>query len=177
MSRVGLSPIVIPDGVDVRVAGREVVAKGSLGELSMTVTDSVSVDHADGQIRVSPRDESKRSRALWGTTRSLLNNIVEGVSRGFERRLQISGVGYRAQLQGEVLVLQLGYSHEVRYPVPDGITIAVPSQTEIVVTGIDRQKVGQTAAVIRAFRKPEPYKGKGIRYSDEIIVRKEGKKK
>ena len=177
MSRVGLLPIEIPEGVDVRIDGRRITARGRLGELSMDHDDAVSVMREDNLLRVRPVGESKRARTMWGTTRSLVDNLVVGVSRGFEKRLQLVGVGYRAQMRDGVLVLQLGYSHEIPYPAPEGIGIDAPSQTEIVITGADRQKVGQVAAEIRGFRKPEPYKGKGIRYLDEFVMRKEGKKK
>jgi large subunit ribosomal protein L6 len=168
MSRVGQAPVGIPDGVEIAIAGREVNAKGKLGALSLKLVEEVDLAHEDGKLTVTPRDQSKRARALWGTTRSLLQNIVTGVSEGFKIELEIAGVGYRAAV---------GYSHEVRYPIPEGIEIKCERPTHIAVSGIDRQKVGQVAAEIRAWRKPEPYKGKGIRYSDEIIVRKEGKKK
>lgn len=177
MSRVGLVPVEIPEGVDVRIEGRTITAKGRLGELSMNHDDAVNVTREDNFLRVRPVGESKRARTMWGTTRSLVDNLVVGVSRGFERRLQLVGVGYRAQMRGGALALQLGYSHEILYPAPEGIGIDAPSQTEIVVTGADRQKVGQVAAEIRGFRKPEPYKGKGVRYLDEFVLRKEGKKK
>ena len=177
MSRVGQLPVAIPDGVEVRVDGGRITASGRLGELSMAVPPAVEVVREDGALRVAPADDSKRARAMWGTARSLVGNLVAGVSRGFEKRLRISGVGYRAQMQGGDLVLQLGHSHEIRYPGPGDVGIETPSQTEIVVSGMDRQRVGQVAAEIRRFRPPEPYKGKGVRYSDEVVVRKEGKKK
>ena len=177
MSRVGQMPVTLPEGVEVAIAGREVNAKGKLGALSMTLSDQVELTQEDGRLVVAPRGESKRARAMWGTTRSLLQNIVTGVSEGFKVELEINGVGYRAAVEGEELVLQLGYSHEVRHAIPDGIAIACERPTHIAVSGIDRQQVGQVAAEIRAYRKPEPYKGKGIRYANEIIVRKEGKKK
>ena len=177
MSRVGQTPIEVPSGVDVTIDGRRVTAKGKLGELSLVLVDEVDLAHQDDKLIVSPRNESKRARAMWGTTRSLLDNIVRGVHEGFTVVLEINGVGYRAALDDNELVLQLGYSHEIRYPVPDGITITSERPTHIQVSGADRQKVGQVAAEIRAYRKPEPYKGKGIRYRDEYIIRKEGKKK
>ena len=177
MSRVGMLPVEVPDGVDLQIDGGAVKAKGKLGELLLNVSDDVQVSREENLIWVKPANNSKRARTMWGTTRSLLNNIVYGVSAGFEKKLEITGVGYRAQVQGKNLVLQLGHSHEIRYPIPDGIKIDAPSQTEVVVSGIDNQKVGQVAAEIRSFRKPEPYKGKGVRYADEIIIRKEGKKK
>ena len=177
MSRVGQVPVTLPAGVEVAIAGREVSAKGKLGALSMTLCEEVDLTQDDGKLVVAPRGQSKRARALWGTTRSLLQNIVTGVSEGFKVELEINGVGYRAAVEGQELVLQLGYSHEVRHAIPDGIAIVCERPTHIAVSGIDRQQVGQVAAEIRAYRKPEPYKGKGIRYANEIIVRKEGKKK
>jgi large subunit ribosomal protein L6 len=177
MSRVGMLPVEVPDGVDFQIAGGEVTAKGKLGALSVRVVDEVEVSREENFIWVKPVNDTKRAHTMWGTTRSLINNIVAGVSQGFEKKLEINGVGYRAQVQGKNLILQLGHSHEIRYPIPEGIKIDVPSQTEIVVSGADNQKVGQVAAEIRSFRKPEPYKGKGVRYADEIILRKEGKKK
>ncbi len=177
MSRVGQMPVEVPSGVEVSIDGRNVTAKGKLGELSLTLVDEVDLTREDDKLIVSPRNESKRARAMWGTSRSLLANVVRGVSEGFTVVLEINGVGYRAALEEKELVLQLGYSHEIRYPVPDGITIDSERPTHIAVSGADRQKVGQVAAEIRAFRKPEPYKGKGIKYQDEYIIRKEGKKK
>jgi len=170
-------PVEVPDGVDFQISGGEVRAKGKLGELSVRVGDEVEISREENLIWVKPANDTKRARTMWGTTRSLINNIVAGVSQGFEKKLEITGVGYRAQVQGKNLILQLGYSHEIRYAIPEGIKIEAPSQTEIVVSGADNQKVGQVAAEIRSFRKPEPYKGKGVRYADEIILRKEGKKK
>tara|TARA_Y100000588_G_scaffold242642_1_gene256763 strand:+ start:1268 stop:1801 length:534 start_codon:yes stop_codon:yes gene_type:complete len=177
MSRVGLLPIEVPEGVNLQIETNQVKAKGKLGELSMYVSKDVEVSHDENSVWVKPINDSKRARTMWGTTRSLLNNLVIGVSRGFEKKLVITGVGFRAQIQGKNLVLQLGYSHEIEYPIPDGIKIEAPTQTEIIVSGPDNQKVGQVAAEIRSYRRPEPYKGKGIRYIDEIILRKEGKKK
>ncbi len=177
MSRVGQMPVTLPEGVEVAIAGREVSARGKLGALSMTLSDQVELTREDDRLTVAPRGETKRARSMWGTTRSLLQNIVTGVSEGFRVELAINGVGYRAAVDGEELVLQLGYSHEIRHPIPEGIAIACERPTHIAVSGIDRQQVGQVAAEIRAYRKPEPYKGKGIRYADEIVVRKEGKKK
>ncbi len=177
MSRVGQLPIEVPSGVDVTIEGRDVTVKGKLGELSLTLVEDVEIAREDDKLIVSPRNDTKRARAMWGTSRSLLHNIVRGVSEGFTVILEIHGVGYRAALDGDELVLQLGYSHEIRYAIPDGITIVNERPTHIAVSGADRQKVGQVAAEIRAFRKPEPYKGKGIRYKDEHIIRKEGKKK
>jgi large subunit ribosomal protein L6 len=170
-------PVDVPAGVDVTIDGRHVTAKGKLGELSLTLVDEVELARDDNKLIVSPRNDSKRARAMWGTSRSLLANIVRGVHEGFTIVLEINGVGYRAALDGKELVLQLGYSHEIRFAIPDGITIACERPTHIAVSGADRQKVGQVAAQIRAYRKPEPYKGKGIRYQGEYIIRKEGKKK
>ena len=177
MSRIGKHPIPIPDGVTVEISGRQVTAKGKLGELHLTLMEEVEVKRDGDQIVVRPRDDSDRAQQMWGTARSVVNNLVTGVAEGFTRNLEINGVGYRARIEGKDLVLQLGFSHEVRYPVPDGITVQCPDQTHITVSGADKQRVGQTAAEIRAFRPPEPYKGKGIKYADEYILRKEGKKK
>ena len=177
MSRVGQMPVEVPAGVEVTIEDRLVTAKGKLGELSLTLVDDVDLARDDDKLIVSPRNESKRARAMWGTSRSLLANIVHGVDQGFTIVLEINGVGYRAAIDGRELVLQLGYSHEIRYPMPDGITIASERPTHIAVSGADRQKVGQVAAQIRGYRKPEPYKGKGIRYQNEFVIRKEGKKK
>ena len=177
MSRVGMHPVDIPEGVAVDIKGSALIAKGKLGELSLTLVDEVEAKIDDGKVWVNPRDESERARTLWGTMRSLVDNVITGVSEGFARNLEIIGVGYRAQVQGTDLVLQLGYSHEVRYPTPDGITIQCPDQAHITVHGADKRLVGQTAADIRALRPPEPYKGKGIRYAGEYVLRKEGKKK
>jgi large subunit ribosomal protein L6 len=177
MSRVGKKPVAIPSGVTADVRGQVLNVKGPKGALSVVLHGDVEATVANGEIKVDPRSETKRARAMWGTYRSLLANIMTGVTKGFERRLEITGVGYRAAVQGKNLQVQLGYSHDISYPIPEGITIATPRPTEIVVTGIDRQKVGHVAAVIRGFRKPEPYKGKGVKYSGEFIFRKEGKKK
>jgi large subunit ribosomal protein L6 len=177
MSRVGKNPVAVPDGVQVAVDGQHVNVKGKLGELAFTVSDDVEVGMDDGGLWVKPRSQSKRARSLWGTSRARLQNLVTGVTQGFTVELEITGVGYRAAVQGKELNLQLGYSHEVRFPIPEGITIACPAPTQISVTGIDKQQVGQAAAVIRAYRPPEPYKGKGIKYRGEQILRKEGKKK
>ena len=177
MSRVGMLPVEVPDGVDLEIANGEIKAKGKMGELSMNVVDEVKISREGNLVRVKPANDGKRARTMWGTTRSLLNNLVIGVSEGFEKKLEINGVGYRAQLQGRELVLQLGHSHEIRYQVPEGIKIEAPSQTDITISGANNQVVGQVAAEIRSYRKPEPYKGKGVRYADEIIIRKEGKKK
>ena len=177
MSRVGLMPVDVPAGVDVKIEDHRVTAKGKLGELSLTLVDEINLALEDNKLIVSPKNETKRARALWGTSRSLLANIVEGVDQGFSVALGIIGVGYRATIDGKELVLQLGYSHEIRYQMPDGITITSERPTHIMVSGADRQMVGQVAAEIRAYRKPEPYKGKGIRYHGEYVIRKEGKKK
>ncbi len=177
MSRVGKHPVVVPDGVDIAVAGQVVTVKGKLGELSATLPPEVQIVVENDAVRVSPRDDSTRARAMWGTSRSLVNNMVTGVSEGFKIGLEIHGVGFRAAIDGKVLKLQLGYSHDIKYPIPEGITITCERPTRIAVSGADRQRVGQVAADIRAFRKPEPYKGKGIRYENEWVRRKEGKKK
>jgi large subunit ribosomal protein L6 len=178
MSRIGLSPVTVPSGVTVDVAGQVVTAKGKLGELSMTMVDEVELTRDDDKLVVKPRGTGKQARNMWGTTRSLLSNLVVGVNEGFTINLEIVGVGYRAAVEGNKdLVLQLGYSHEVRFPIPEGITIACAAPTQISVSGADRQKVGQVAANIRGYRKPEPYKGKGIRYAGEFILRTEGTKK
>lgn len=177
MSRIGKHPVPVPQGVDVQVSGQKVTAKGKLGTLSMTVVDDITATLEDGKITVKPRNETRRARTMWATTRTLVNNMVTGVSQGFTVNLEINGVGYRAAVQGNELVLQLGYSHEVKYPIPDGITIKTERPTAIAVSGADRQQVGQVAAEIRSFRKPEPYKGKGIKYETETLLRKEGKKK
>jgi large subunit ribosomal protein L6 len=177
MSRVGKKPVSVPSGVTANVSGKTISVKGPKGTLSLIVDDRVLVAMDKGEIKVDPKDESKEARALWGTTRANLNNIVTGVTKGFERKLEITGVGYRAAVQGKNLQLALGYSHDVLYPIPEGIAVVTPKPTEILVSGIDRKKVGQVAAEIRAYRPPEPYKGKGVRYADEFIFRKEGKKK
>jgi len=177
MSRIGKNPVAIPDGVTVDIAGQVVTAKGKQGQLSATLADDVEISIQDKLITLSPHNNSTATATLWGTSRSVLNNLVSGVSEGFSRNLEIQGVGYRAQLQGKELVLQLGFSHEVRFSVPEGIKVQCSDQTHISVTGPDKQKVGQTAAEIRSFRPPEPYKGKGIRYEGEYVFRKEGKKK
>ncbi len=177
MSRVGKSPVAIPEGVTVDVVGQLVTAKGKLGELSLTLVNEIEVAREDNQISVTAKDDTITARKMWGTTRANINNLVVGVSEGFKKDLEITGVGYRAQLKGKELVLQLGFSHDVNFQIPDGIEIKCADQTHISVSGIDKQKVGQTAAVIRSYRPPEPYKGKGVRYAGEYIIRKEGKKK
>ena len=177
MSRIGKHPVAIPEGVAVDLAGQILTAKGALGTLSLAVSSEVTATIADGAVTIAPKDESKRARAMWGTTRALVNNMVTGVAAGFTRNLDINGVGYRAAVQGDILNLQLGYSHEVAYPIPPDVRIACERPTAITISGADRQRVGQVAAEIRAFRPPEPYKGKGVKYRTEIIRRKEGKKK
>jgi len=177
MSRVAKNPIAVPKGVECSIAGQSVALKGGNGRLELNVHRSVEVAQEDGQIVVRPRDGSTTADALAGTMRQLVNNMVIGVSRGFERKLQLNGVGYRAKAAGNTLNLTLGYSHPVDYELPAGVTVETPSQTEIVVKGADKQLVGQVAAEIRAFRPPEPYKGKGVRYADEQVRRKETKKK
>jgi len=177
MSRIAKKPIEVPAGVELSVNGRQVSAKGPKGFLSMTLHHAVELKQEDKMITVAPKDARQSSLAVTGTMRSVIGNIIEGVSNGFERRLQLVGVGYRAQAQGKQLNLSLGLSHPVNYPVPEGIEIETPAATEIVVRGCDKQRVGQVCAEIRAFRPPEPYKGKGVKYADEQIVRKEAKKK
>jgi large subunit ribosomal protein L6 len=177
MSRVGKRPVTIPSGVTATVEGQTIKLKGPKGQLQFIAHDDVEVKFADGKITVAPRIETNRAQAMYGTARAQVANLVEGVTKGFEKKLEISGVGYRAQVAGKVLKLSLGYSHDIEYPIPAGITIVTPKPTEVVVTGIEKQKVGQTAAEIRDFRSPEPYKGKGVKYANEFIFRKEGKKK
>ncbi|GBD45080.1 50S ribosomal protein L6 [bacterium HR40] len=177
MSRIGKQPVPVPPGVEVAIEGETVRVKGRLGELRQVLPREVEARLEAGRIVVRPRDDGKRARAMWGLTRSLLANMVTGVTQGFSRELEISGVGYRAQAEGKLLSLQLGYSHDVKYAVPPDIEVTTPQPTRILVRGADKQRVGQVAAEIRAFRKPEPYKGKGIRYVGETILRKEGKKK
>jgi large subunit ribosomal protein L6 len=181
MSKIARNPVPVPGGVTVEVKGQNVKAKGPKGELTLVVHDDVTValqDEAGKKvIKVGPRNETRQARALWGTTWSLLRNTLAGVEKGYTKNLEIQGVGYRANLQGKTLVLQMGFSHDIHYPVPEGIQIAVEKQTAITVSGIDKQRVGQVAAEIRGFKPPEPYKGKGIRYAGEFILRKEGKKK
>jgi large subunit ribosomal protein L6 len=177
MSRIGKNPVDLPEGVDVAIVGQRITAKGKLGEMSFILSDDVDICREENQVLIKPRGTSIRARKMWGTARAVINNLVVGVSEGFARNLEINGVGYRAQVQGGELVMQLGYSHEVRHAVPEGISIKCPDQTHIIIEGIDKQKVGQTAAEIRAYRPPEPYKGKGIKYADEYVRRKEGKKK
>ena len=177
MSKVGKKPVDVPSGVTPRVEGQKVSVKGPKGELSFLVPDDVAVKLEGSQISVNPRTETRKARTMWGTSRASISNIVTGVSKGFEKKLEINGVGYKAAAAGKALNLSLGYSHEVIYSVPAGITVVTPKPTEIVISGIDRQQVGQVAAEIRAYRGPEPYKGKGVKYEGEFIFRKEGKKK
>ncbi len=177
MSRVAKAPVLIPNGVEINFDANQIKVKGPKGELDHNVHAAVEVVHEDQNLNIKPRDNADNGDALAGTTRAILNNMVTGVSTGFERKLNLVGVGYRAQVKGNILDLALGFSHPVEFPIPDGITIETPTQTEIVVKGIDKQSVGQTAANIRSYRPPEPYKGKGVKYSDEQIVRKEAKKK
>ena len=177
MSRIGKKPVAVPSGVDVKVDGQTVKAKGPKGELSVTLVNDVTVEMTDDGVQVNPVNDTKRARSMWGMSRTLVANIFSGVTDGFSKHLEINGVGYRAQMKGKDLSLALGLSHDVVYPAPEGIKIECPSQTEIVVSGIEKQTVGQVAAEIRSFRPPEPYKGKGIKYKDEYIFRKEGKKK
>ena len=177
MSRIGKKPVAIPSGVTAKVDGQTVTVKGAKGELKFTVPDDVEVKFENNMISVNPRHETKRARALWGTSRAQVNNLVVGVTQGFEKKLDIPGVGYKAAVAGKNLQLSLGYSHDIQYPIPAGIAIVTPKPTEISVSGIDKRQVGQVAAEIRAYRGPEPYKGKGVRYAGEFIFRKEGKKK
>ena len=177
MSRIGKKPVPVPAGVTAAIDGQIVKVKGSKGELSFTAPDNVVITMVEGSIKVDPRDTSKIARAMWGMSRSQVANIVEGVTNGYEKKLEINGVGYRAAVQGPMLKLTLGYSHDIDYPIPAGISIVTPKPTEIIITGINKQKVGQTAAEIRDYRGPEPYQGKGVKYAGEFIFRKEGKKK
>lgn len=177
MSRIGNKPVAVPEGVTMDVDGQDVKAKGAKGELALRIHDDVSVKMEDGKVVLEPRSKSLAAKKLWPTMRTLVNNIVVGVTEGYSKSLEIHGVGLRGQMQGNTLVMQLGFSHEVRYDVPEGVKVTVEEQTKIKVEGIDKQLVGQVAAKIRGFKPPEPYKGKGIRYSDEYVMRKEGKKK
>ena len=177
MSRIGKKPVAIPDGVTANLEGQKVIAKGSKGELSFVVNAQVLVKMEDGAVTVTPANNTKDARSQWGMSRTMIENIFTGVSSGFTKTLEINGVGYRAAMQGQNLQLSLGFSHEVVYTPPAGVTLACPKPTEVIVTGHDKQVVGQAAAEIRAYRPPEPYKGKGVKYADEVIFRKEGKKK
>ena len=177
MSRIGKKPVGVPSGVTATIDGQSVSVKGPKGELSAVLVDEVLATMTDDGIKIDPRDKSQRARAMWGMSRTLVQNLVTGVSQGFTKTLEIQGVGYRAAMQGQKLQLSLGFSHDVNYEAPDGVKIEVPKPTEIVVSGIDAQRVGQVAAEIRRYRPPEPYKGKGVRYQGEYIARKEGKKK
>lgn len=177
MSRVGQKPVELPSGVTADIKGQAIAVKGKLGTLNLTVDGDVNVQLKDGKVVLEPRNETRRARMIWATSRNLLANMVKGVSEGFKKVLDIEGVGFKAAVQGKDLVLNLGFSHEVRYPMPEGIVIKAEKPTQLSITGIDVQRVGQVAAEIRAMKKPEPYKGKGIRYAGEVIQRKEGKKK
>jgi large subunit ribosomal protein L6 len=177
MSRIGKKAVTIPSGVMASVDGQTVKMKGPKGALEFVLPAEVMAKMEKGSIKVDPRNESKRARSMWGTSRTLVSNLVTGVTKGFEKKLEITGVGYRAAVQGKNLQIALGYSHDVVYPIPNGIAIATPKPTEVVISGINRQQVGQVAAEIRGFRPPEPYKGKGVKYAGEYIFRKEGKKK
>ena len=177
MSRVANNPVTLPSGVEITLSGQDLSVKGGKGQLQFGIHDSVAVTQEDGQLKLAAKNGDRSSRALAGTMRAVVQNMVTGVSDGFERRLELQGVGYRAQAQGKKLTLQLGFSHPVEYPLPEGIEAETPSQTEIVIKGIDKQLVGQVCAEIRSFRPPEPYKGKGVRYQGEYVRRKEAKKK
>jgi large subunit ribosomal protein L6 len=177
MSRIGKKPVTVPAGVTASLDGGEVSVKGPKGTLTIPKADLISYEMVDGGISVQPANDTKRARSFWGMQRTLVQNLITGVTEGFTKQLLITGVGYRANVQGKNLKLQLGYSHDVDFAIPEGITIATPDQTTINISGIDKQKVGQVAAEIRRWRKPEPYKGKGIKYAGEFIFRKEGKKK
>jgi large subunit ribosomal protein L6 len=177
MSRVAKSPVAIPSGVEVKIDSEKVTVKGAKGTLELALTDAVEIKQEENQLTFAAKDGSKQSRAMSGTTRALLNNMVQGVTQGFEKKLELKGVGYRAAVQGKKLNLQLGFSNPIEYELPEGITAEAPSQTEVVLKGVSKQQVGQVAAEIRAFRPPEPYKGKGVRYADETVRTKEAKKK
>jgi len=177
MSRIGKQPIAIASGVTVTLDGQTVTTKGPKGTLELTLVPEVTASQGDDGLTITPTDDSQRARAMWGLSRSLVANMVHGVTEGYSKALEINGVGYRAQMQGKDLQLALGFSHDVVYKVPEGIEIKTPNPTEVVISGIDKQKVGQVAAEIRGYRPPEPYKGKGVKYVDEYIFRKEGKKK
>jgi large subunit ribosomal protein L6 len=177
MSRIGKKAVAVPAGVSVTVSGQNVAVKGPKGELKSALVDQVTARMENGAVDVQPRDNSKLARSCWGMSRTMVQNMIKGVTDGYQKNLEISGVGFRAAVQGKSLQLQLGYSHDVNFPIPQGITITTPKPTEIVITGIDKQQVGQVAAEIRGYRPPEPYKGKGVKYAGEYIFRKEGKKK
>jgi large subunit ribosomal protein L6 len=177
MSRVGKYPVAIPAGVELAIAGRTLTAKGKLGVMTLELSDDVKATVEDGKFAVAPNGPGRNARMMWGTTRALVANIVEGVSKGYAKTMEIQGTGFRAAVTGPNLVINLGFSHDVVYPVPAGITITTPRPTAITVTGVDKRQVGQVAAEIRSYRPPEPYKGKGVRYDNEVIRRKEGKKK
>ncbi|WP_294391892.1 50S ribosomal protein L6 [uncultured Sphingomonas sp.] len=177
MSRIGKKPVTVPAGVTANIEGRTLTVKGAKGTLSMPLADEVTYAVEDGSISVQPANDTKRARSFWGMQRTMVQNLITGVTDGYSKQLQITGVGYRANVQGKNLKLQLGYSHDVDFTIPEGITIATPDQTTVNISGVDKQKVGQVAAEIRRWRKPEPYKGKGIKYAGEFIFRKEGKKK
>jgi large subunit ribosomal protein L6 len=177
MSRIGKKAVAVPSGVQAAVEGQTVKIKGPKGALQVVLHADVTATLDKGEIKVDPRFDTKRARAQWGTSRTLIANLIQGVTKGFEEKLEITGVGYRAALQGKNLQMQVGYSHDIIYPIPAGITVAVPKPTEVVVTGFDKQQVGQVAAELRGFKPPEPYKGKGVKYSGEYVFRKEGKKK
>jgi large subunit ribosomal protein L6 len=177
MSRIGKKPVAIPSGVTAKVDGQRVSVKGAKGELSFTVPEDVAVKFENGAISVDPRTETKEAQAMWGMARSIISNLVTGVTAGYEKRLEITGVGYKAAVQGKNLQLSLGYSHDITFPIPAGVTITTPRPVEIAIAGIDKRQVGQVAAEIRGLRPPEPYKGKGVKYAGEFIFRKEGKKK
>lgn len=177
MSRIGKKPVVFPDGVTANMGESTLSVKGPKGELSMPLVEEVKYELKDGQLQIDPVNDSKKARSFWGMQRTLVQNLVEGVTEGYAKTLEITGVGYRAQVQGKTLKLQLGFSHDVDFSIPEGIDIKTPDQTTVEISGIDKQKVGQVAAEIRRWRKPEPYKGKGIKYRGEYVFRKEGKKK
>jgi len=177
MSRIGKKPVDLPSGVSASMSGQTIEVKGPNGTRSFTATDDVTITVDEDVVKIDPRGSSKRARQQWGMSRTMVQNLVTGVTTGFKKELEINGVGYRAQIQGDILKLQLGYSHDVEYKVPAGVTVTAPKLTQVIIEGIDEQQVGQVAANIRAWRKPEPYKGKGIKYVDEYIFRKEGKKK
>ncbi len=177
MSRIGKKPVPVPSGVEVTISGQTVSAKGSKGTLGVVLSDYVTVSQSDDGITVTPINKTQTARSFWGLSRTLVSNLVTGVSEGFSSKLELQGVGYRAQMQGNSLKMTLGFSHDVIFDIPEGINIETPSQTEVVVSGIDKQVVGQVAAKIRSYRPPEPYKGKGVRYAGEYVYRKEGKKK